>query len=399
MFDMNRLSIKQTPLVESVTSLHSSYLTNDQMQHSFFSEACQFCSKMDREMLELNRSFYGSICESEGNRTLIHESFSDWVSSFKKLLKKIIDFLHALLNKFLVGINMLIKREGFLKDHKKDLLKFNENHKFHMNVFTFTLNNNVPEETAIYDAGKLDEIYGFSNTMVPNKTNDDKDFGEGLKGVYTTKYAPSAHDTESVKTLDKSYEAFVDSLNDGKFYDVIRGKFLGYTNGESVDSADYSKELFEKFRDGQSGKEDKEFNYNDIQEAYTRFDNYERIKKDLTKKKTTAEKAYREIEKKIDKAITKGEKGNNIAKITIDGVNDGNEFNAYTSGEVSKFEYYIKAISNMVHEVSNLHSIAFSARLDAYKDQFAQDKTILYKALYRIMGSITHGERKCSKKD
>lgn len=399
MFDMNRLSIKPTPLVESVTSLHSSYLTNDQMQHSFFSEACQFCSKMDREMLELNRSFYGSICESEGNRTLIHESFSDWVSSFKKLLKKIIDFLHALLNKFLVGINMLIKREGFLKDHKKDFLKFNENHKFHMNVFTFTLNNNVPEEVAIYDAGNLQNIYGFSKTMTKNKDNDDANFNQGLSNVYTTKYSDGHHDTDSAGVLDKSYEAFVDSLNDGKFYDIIRGRFLGYTNGESVDSAEYSKELFEKFRDGQSGKEDKEFAYNDIQEAYTRFDSYERIKKDLTKKKTSAEKAYREIEKKIDKALTRGEKGNDKQMITIDGLASGAEFDAHTAGEVSKFEYYIKAISNMVHEVSNLHSIAFSARLDAYKDQFAQDKTILYKALYRIMGSITHGERKYSKKD
>ena len=396
MFDMNRLSIKRTPLVESVTSLHSSYLTNDQMQHSFFSEACQFCSKMDREMLELNRSFYGSICESEGNRTLIHESFSDWVSSFKKLLKKVIDFLHALLNKFLVGINMLIKREGFIKDHKKDLLKFNENHKFHMNVFTFTFDNNVPEESAIYTS--IENVYGFTDSHEwEGKADISTAKVKGLANDYTVAYGGSASIASADRAgyIDKEYQAFVDTLNEGDYYDYIRGRFLGYTKNERVDSTDYSKELFEKFRDGQSGKEDKEFEYKDIQEAYNRFDNYERIKKDLTKKKTNAEKAYRDIEKRIDKALTKGKDSN----VTINGINSGQEFNAQTPGEVSKLEYYVKAVSNMVHEVSNLHSIAFSARLDAYKDQFAQDKTILYKALYRIMGSIRHGERKYSKKD
>lgn len=396
-FNLNRLSIKTTPLAESVTSLHSSYLTNDQMQHSFFAEACEFCSVVDNEMLELNREFYGSICESEGNRVLVHESFSDWVSSFKKLMKKIIDFLHALLNKFLVGINMLIKREGFIKNHKDTLKKFNENHKFHMNVFTFTFDNDVPVETAIYDAGSIEKIYGFSDNITPDGSANSKIDG-GLAGVYTTNYNGKnkmslAADAET--KLNKSYEAFIDSLDSGEFYDTIRGKFLGYTNGERVDSTDYSKDLFEKFRDGQSGKEDKEFDYTEVQSAYLRFDSYERIKKDLIKKKNNAEKAYKEIEKKIDKMVTKGKDGN----ITIDALNSGNEFYAGNSSAISKFEYYVKAISNMVHEVSNLHSIAFSARLDAYKDQFAQDKTILYKALYRIMGNIKTGERKYSTKD
>ena len=53
----------------------------------------------------------------------------------------------------------------------------------------------------------------------------------------------------------------------------------------------------------------------------------------------------------------------------------------------------MKARANEVNEVASIHTIAFSARLDAYKDQFNQDKTILYKALYRILGNIKTGVR------
>ena len=58
-----------------------------------------------------------------------------------------------------------------------------------------------------------------------------------------------------------------------------------------------------------------------------------------------------------------------------------------------KYESMIKMQANAIQEISNLHTTAFAARLDAYKDQFNQDKTILYKALYRILGNIKTGER------
>ena len=36
--------------------------------------------------------------------------------------------------------------------------------------------------------------------------------------------------------------------------------------------------------------------------------------------------------------------------------------------------------------LSNIHSQVFSAKLEAAKDEFIQNKTILYRALYKVLG-------------
>lgn len=392
-FNLNRLSYKK-PMSEAVTSLADSFRTTDNSEHSYFVEACKFAEEMDNMMVEMNRSFYGSICESQGSTVLIHEGFSDWVDTFKKLLKKVIDFLHALLNKFWVGLNMLIKREAFIKDHKKDFIKFNDNHKFHMNIFTFTFDNNIPEETAIYSSLDLNSLDAIKDKNLYKDFKDSFNTGDG-NANYETKSGGISAKTDNIGAIEKSseelYKNLKDELDNDTYYDLVRGRFLGKPETR-VDSVDYSKDLFEVFRDGQSGKEDHEFEYSDIQDALARFENYERIKKDLTKKKNAAEKEYKAVEKELDGLVKKGKD----KKITIKGINGDKEFVVGSDVAINKYDLYIKTLSTMVHEVSNLHTIAFSARLDAYKDCFKQDKTILYKALYRILGNIKTGERKYS---
>ena len=390
MFNLNRLAPETGMVSESTLSLNESFANNDRHDHSYMTEALEFLTTIDNEMLEANRVFYGALCESEGNDMLITESFSDWMDTFKKIIKKVVDFLKALLNKFLVGINMLIKREKYLKNHKKDFNKFNENHKFHMNVFKFTINDgagaNVPPMDAIYNTvgtnGELNlkisdgigEIVNKNLHTMHNVTGD-----ENQRKIGTMK-ADTSFD------VDKAYDDYMKALEDTSYYDKVRGYMLGRTDRVRVDASDYSKELFEVFRDGQDSKEDKEFEQQDIIEAYTRFDAYERVKKDLEKRKKEAEKDYDNIAKEVSKSIEVVKDG----KIKIKG---GSDINVGTDARARKYEYYMKARANEVNEVASIHTIAFSARLDAYKDQFNQDKTILYKALYRILGNIKTGIR------
>ena len=390
MFNLNRLAPETGMVSESTLSLNESFANNDRHDHSYMTEALEFLTTIDNEMLEANRVFYGALCESEGNDMLITESFSDWMDTFKKIIKKVVDFLKALLNKFLVGINMLIKREKYLKNHKKDFNKFNENHKFHMNVFKFTINDgagaNVPPMDAIYNTvgtnGELNlkisdgigEIVNKNLHTMHNVAGD-----ENKRNIGTMK-ADTSFD------VDKAYDDYMKALEDTSYYDKVRGYMLGRTDRVRVDASDYSKELFEVFRDGQDSKEDKEFEQQDIIEAYTRFDAYERVKKDLEKRKKEAEKDYDNIAKEVSKSIEVVKDG----KIKIKG---GSDINVGTDARARKYEYYMKARANEVNEVASIHTIAFSARLDAYKDQFNQDKTILYKALYRILGNIKTGIR------
>ena len=388
MFDLNRLAPSTSNVVtEGAISLNESFANSDRHDHSYVNEALEFLTNLDNEMLEANIVFYGALCESEGNDMLITESFSDWMDTFKKIIKKVVDFLKALLNKFLVGINMLIKREKYLKDHKKDFNKFNENHKFHMNVFKFTIDDGagaaVPPMDAIYEAlGSKGRLMIKASTGLDSIINNDL-YGDnkdsGLKGANSA----AAGDLKGVD-IDKAYQDYMNTLENGDYYDKVRGLMLG-DSSKRIDASDYSKDLFEVFRDGQSGKEDYEFEAADITEAYTRFNSYESIKKDLEKRKKETEKSYEDLSKEVSKLVELGRDGKFKIK--------GDEYDTGSDSKARKYEYYMKARSNEINEVASIHTIAFSARLDAYKDQFNQDKTILYKALYRILGNIKTGVR------
>lgn len=391
MFDVNRLSITQ-PLVENAISLPMSFKDNTFSEHSYFIEAVEFCKKMDEEMFEQNRTFYRCLTESGDNDTIIMEGFSDWFSGFKNIIKKIIDFLHALLNKFLVGLNMLFKRESYLRDHKKDLWKFNENHKFHISIYKFTIDNvPVPQDSVLRDfktgSAKLifsdkDDLHGVDyESILKDRANNFEERNNEI--VRKTGYTPE----KSLKDIKDAYDKFSDALNDGTYYDYIRGEILGQ-KGIRIDAADFSKELFEVFRDGQSAKEDTEIEANEVHEAWNRFSNYEKIKKETTKRKNNVEKEYKSIQKKIEHSVKV-----NGEKLTYSST-DGTDVVYNIGSEVArKYESMIKMQATAIQEISNLHTTAFAARLDAYKDQFNQDKTILYKALYRILGNIKTGER------
>ena len=411
MFNLARLNNKGLNTInESLITLDRNKWDYDILNHSFFVEACQFCEKTDLEMYNLNTSLYRNICESAGNDIVVQEAFEGFWDGFKTIIKKIVDFLHALINKFWTGINMILSRESFIRDHEKDLRKFNENHKFTMSIFNFTMDNNIPVSTAIYDSTNLLKV-DFLGQKSDYSTNDST-----LKDFVSTHYTATAASgatpasisfkdkagtgtpytaSEIERDLNTQYSKFKDTLNEGDFYDKIRGMFLD-KKGTRVDSVDYSKELFEAFRDGQSKKEDHEFESMDIDDAYDRFKRYKDLKKTVTKQRSEAEKEYKRVEKEIEKMITKAKDG----KVTLHGFSDDFdevEFNTGNASVANKLDVYLKAISSMVHEVGNLHSIAFGARLDAYKDCFKQDKQILYSALYRILGNISTGIRRYSK--
>jgi len=63
--------------------------------------------------------------------------------------------------------------------------------------------------------------------------------------------------------------------------------------------------------------------------------------------------------------------------IEVDGIKD----NSMTTDFMSTVDLYIKSKCNLIQEFSNIHAMAFTAKLDAVMDCNKQDKAILYKAL------------------
>ena len=362
MFNVDLFSPNSTLAESNALSVSKSFATD--IDHSFFAETTQFLMGLDEEMLNNNKNFYKSLCEAQEEPILIDESFSDWTAGIKKIIDKILDFLKAILNKFLVGLNMLVKREGYLKSHKKDFNKFSdEDHKFLLKVFNFTFDVACPSETVLTDYSKsLDSI----TSMLTDRSAGEKD---------------------PLAKVTTAYENYINSL-DGDYYDQIRAEVMGLKN-TTIDASEFSAELFKIFRDDNQTKEEKEITHQDVIAALTFFDSYEKIKGETTKKKTHIEKEYNAIKKSIDNASKKDGKTLSV-RLTKDG-----DMTAMELGEevAAKYDMYIKAKSNEIQEISSIHALAFSAKLDALKDCFNQDKTILYKALYRILGNVKTGVR------
>ena len=76
--------------------------------------------------------------------------------------------------------------------------------------------------------------------------------------------------------------------------------------------------------------------------------------------------------------------GSAITKIDKQTIDD--DIGAYTmSSEVmSAFDIYVKAKVDQIQEYSNIHTMAFAAKIDALSEAYRQDKVTLYTALARI---------------
>lgn len=72
--------------------------------------------------------------------------------------------------------------------------------------------------------------------------------------------------------------------------------------------------------------------------------------------------------------------------ITSNSVSSMNGKTIYDSSTFDKLNNYMKVQSAKVNEMCTIHTQAFTAKLEAAKDCFKQDKKILYKALNKIVG-------------
>ena len=57
----------------------------------------------------------------------------------------------------------------------------------------------------------------------------------------------------------------------------------------------------------------------------------------------------------------------------------------YSTSTSDKMNNYVKILSAKTSQMCQIHTQAFSAKLEAAKDMFKQDKAIIYKALQKIV--------------
>lgn len=361
------------------------YLDVSFNSHSFIQEGYDFILEMNNHYMDAEKTFYTIILGSYGDNKIINESFSGFFDKIKSIIRKFIEWIKKVFKEFVVKINALFSAEKYLKKNSKLFVKFNSDDEFEFNGYTFTNieNSDIPKASAL-------------NAFTKDASAD---------GVFKADniYAGNSNDKTAMTTNANSLlDSKIDALNNGleDFYDAFRGEVIG--KSEKFDSTEFAEELFKLFRSDETSPSMITIDATFVSEAYRRFEKNKDVVKSIEKTQKDIIKDYEALERYLDKMIKINKEGDinkigfssydansyigkNVDILTggsADSISGSEIYNTSTS---DKMNNYIKIQSAKVNQMCAIHTQAFSAKLEAAKNCFSQDKKILYKALSQIV--------------
>ena len=155
-------------------------------------------------------------------------------------------------------------------------------------------------------------------------------------------------------------------------------------------------ELFKLYRNDSLDTEEIEVDYLEVTKALNRFTSFSNDKKQVENDQKRIERDYEQIKKQV-KDLTKRNGDLNLSAF-IDrlpedmrknvkssrGSTDNQQGFTMSGDLMYKLDLYTKAKVDQITEFSNIHTLAFSAKLDALKESYKQDRALLYTALLKI---------------
>lgn len=349
--------------------LHENFDTSNLNQDVYIEEThlfatLKFISESKSEFRECSKELYKYISESNDVEA-INESFGDFFDKVKDIIDKFIKFVKTMIAKFLTGLNGMFKSEKYLNNHLDDLKKFGSDHEFDMDVYEFTHldDPDIPKNVALTS---FQEQYDDINKKIQDlKEKDQSDMIDAISAIYTQ---------------------FTNELQNS-WYDEFRARVIG--SDSPISSSDYASELFSLFRNDSSDKESKTIDGNEVSETIIRYKGYNDIKKSVQKNQTQIEKDYEAIKKQVGSMLYRN-KDNRLDLVFGE---DKNSTGITVSNDVmNKINLFVKSKADQISQMSSIHAIALSAKLDAINDSFKQDKTVLYKALYKVQGTVVQSK-------
>ncbi len=356
---MNAVFNAQSFIKESTLSLHVEN-THQLEYHSYFLEGLNFLSQLRKEKTIQEAKLYRVMAEAGDNLWVVHEGFGDFFQWVKDFIKKVINFFKKLLAKFWVRINSLFGRDKYIEDHKDQLREFGSEHEFDIKGYNFTIKDGVP---------KLDPVENIEDTLSNLIASADKNSNNSKP--------------YKIKEKDELKQAYINFQEDKDDLRKERAAILG-ENGK-IDESDWKDTLFETFRDGDREKTTITVTSSVVTESLTNFTNHDKLKSKTEKQRDNVEKAYNRIQKRFDQLA---EKAKNLASkdsVTVSDFVDSELSTKSDEEKIFTISAFARDISNRLEEISNLHVMAFTAKLDAIKDRYHQDKAILYGAFKKIL--------------
>lgn len=379
------------------------YVDNDVQRHSFVQEGYDAILEMNAFYCNAEKEFYTKVMGSYGDSNIINESFSDFFNKIKDIIKKFIEWIKKVFKEFVAKLAALVGSEKYIKKNAKLLNKFNSEDEFEFQGYKYTNIDNVSMPVA----AALDMFNGttgqenFFKDIIDNhlKSGSADDYygtkaekWNAVDGFDDAERNRRADVTDKLnQALGKSIDTLNDSLDD--YYEAFRGRVLGET--KKYDSKEFTDRLFEVFRDDSDSTSSITIDSNFVMDAHRRFDKYKDTIKNIEKTQKDIIKDYEDLEKQLDKLIKynktnmKVDFNDNFSRsytsTQIGKLNNLGDNVIYSSSTVDKMQSWLKIQSSKVNQMCQIHTQAFSAKLEAAKDCFKQDKQILNKAIQQIL--------------
>lgn len=320
------------------TVLEENYYTNSTLD---------FLLECHDELLSHRRDFYKTIVESaEENPYIINEAFSDVLSKIKEIIKKILAYIESIIKRFITQLAKFVKSDSYLNKMKNQISKFPKDEHFYVTGYKYTINDNIP----------IVDVVGLDLSELEDAVKGNKDA--------TTKLADIAQ--------------VISKISDTRRMDEIRGEILNVDYG--IPETNFNNEIFSIFRDGKSEESDIKIDKEYVNTALKYFDGYSDAIKSLKRIQNNIKSKYKTIETKIENIIG--------SDMTSDGGSKyANEINSgrYGSNAINDLKTSLDKLLTeqvaQVQRISNHHTQAIAAKIDAYNALAVQDKGVLYKAL------------------
>ena len=299
------------------------------LEESYFVSALNFINETNKEIINSKEVLYKSISEAT-EQYVVLESFSDFFSKINDIINKFIKFIKSLAARFLTHMNKIIKSDKYINAHKKDFKNFKSADEFTMNGYTYTFNSSIPVANASLEFNKnlFEDLYTYTKN---NKLSAD--------GV-----------SSAISAIDLT-----------ELCDKFRGEVLGLDYTVSV--GEFDTELFKIFRNGDMDTSELTIGSFEVSAALDRF--------------TSFSTAKRNGDLNMSAFLNRLPDSMSDIKTASQGI-------TMSSDLMYKLDVYTKAKVDQITEYSNIHTLAFSAKLDALKESYKQDRALLYTALLKI---------------
>ena len=351
-FDVLKIDGVEDPLI------NAEKLSSIDLEESYFCNAIAFINESNIKYTNAKLTLYKSISEAASSRVVL-ESFSDFFVAVKEIIRKFLKFINNMFSKFLAFLSKMVEGDSTLKKYKNRLNDFTDDNSFKITGYKYTFKENVPVAEAIlqYNNSILDGLWS------------ERERDLNVLGV-----------KDAISSIDLEQDC-------AKF----RAQVLGETDPIYV--TEFSNVLFLTYRNNTSTAGEINVDAAYVNEVKDRYFSYNNTKRIINNHYKQLEKDYKTVENQIQDLVRRNGDLNAKAFMdrlpedtSIESIEGNTDLSGLTMSSelMTQLDIYVKAKVEQIQAYSNIHTLAFSAKLDALKECNVQDRNTLYMALNAI---------------